>query len=502
MNIYPLKPSERLTHKEIEQITGKSVTNSEEDAPLDLIQSKGKENNYPVEALGKILQPAVDITFSKAVKAPLSICAQSFLAAACFAVQDIGDVRLDGRIYPVSNFFLTVGESGSRKSTVDSIALRKHYALMFELCEQSERWQRRYKFELEKYTREIENLKKSEADIEEMMSLNRPEPPPDPVGFIVQEPTFEGLQKCFILGSPSVGFFSDEGAQFFGGYSMGKDHSIKTAAGLSKFWDGKSQVRTRATAGESNIIKRPRLTTHLMVQGKVASQFLNDEMINNQGLLGRFLCVDPGTDLFGTRAYESYDIESSPEINSYLSQVSQVLRQFNPYREDRPEKRRILDLTPSAKAYFISFFDHVEQQVGKNGQFEFIAPFAQKAGEHVLRLAGALVLFADPEAALIGLEAITSACTLGWFYLEEFNRILGHSNVTREVEVAQLILDMAERLQMDKISMNSIYRKITPARLRNQKDILKKAVEVLIEHGSIRKSGRCWQVVAARSVAD
>ena len=49
-------------------------------------------------------------------QAPIAICGQSILAAVALAVQGHADIDIDGRSSPISEFFLTIGESGERKS--------------------------------------------------------------------------------------------------------------------------------------------------------------------------------------------------------------------------------------------------------------------------------------------------------------------------------------------------------------------------------------------------
>ncbi len=78
---------------------------------------------YPIEALGPILGEAA-IAISGAIQAPKGIAAQSVLAAATLVAQPHIDVgRGDTLRSPVSLYFLTVADSGDRKSSVDKIAL-------------------------------------------------------------------------------------------------------------------------------------------------------------------------------------------------------------------------------------------------------------------------------------------------------------------------------------------------------------------------------------------
>ena len=84
---------------------------------------------YPMAALGK-LRPAAEATHLM-TQAPMALCAQSVLAAAALAIQAHYDVILPGGGQkPLTQLFLSIAESGERKSSVDRIALRP--VAMFE----------------------------------------------------------------------------------------------------------------------------------------------------------------------------------------------------------------------------------------------------------------------------------------------------------------------------------------------------------------------------------
>jgi uncharacterized protein DUF3987 len=54
--------------------------------------------------------------------APTAICAQSVLSVATLAVQAHADVELPtGAVRPVSNNFITIAETGERKTSVDNL---------------------------------------------------------------------------------------------------------------------------------------------------------------------------------------------------------------------------------------------------------------------------------------------------------------------------------------------------------------------------------------------
>ena len=88
------------------------------DEPQPIVRELEIGREYPVEALG----PLRDVTevMEAASGAPLGLAANSALAIASLAVQDIFDVEtLDPTVAgkPTSLYCLTVAKSGERKST-------------------------------------------------------------------------------------------------------------------------------------------------------------------------------------------------------------------------------------------------------------------------------------------------------------------------------------------------------------------------------------------------
>ncbi|MGE0826052.1 MAG: DUF3987 domain-containing protein [Candidatus Binatia bacterium] len=222
---------------------------------------------YPTDALGRILGGATRAT-QEIIQSPDAVCAQSILAAATLAVQGHVDIEIDGRVYPTSDFFLSVAQSGDRKTATDKVALAPH-----------EKWQRNlqcaYQDKIAEYAADYSAWRRARDEIlsskayptretkkQALMELGpEPERPIDPI-FRAQDPTCEGIVKGFIYGLPSQGVFSDEGGRFLGGYGMNADNQLKTIATLSNFWDGAPINRSRGGDGNILLFGR-RLSLHL-----------------------------------------------------------------------------------------------------------------------------------------------------------------------------------------------------------------------------------------------
>ena len=82
---------------------------------------------YPHEALPETIRSAVEEAQSFA-KAPMALVASSALAAISLAVQTYIDVKRDERLCgPTGLFFMTIADSGERKSTCDGFFMQSIY---------------------------------------------------------------------------------------------------------------------------------------------------------------------------------------------------------------------------------------------------------------------------------------------------------------------------------------------------------------------------------------
>ena len=274
--------------------------------PSPLTREMPPADPFPMDALGDVLGPAAWAIYDR-VGAPLAMCGQSVLAAATLAAQGHADVVLpNGQARPLSNYFVTVGVSGERKTAVDTQALspvRAHEAKLREA----------YDFELPNYLNaraawEAANSaatkagKMDRAKVKVALDLIGPAPDaPFLPTLTCTEPTFEGLTKLFAKGRPSLGLFNDEGGQFIGGHGMNEDAKLRTATGLSKLWDGRPIERVR---GGDGVILLPgrRLAMHLMLQPSIAALLFDDGMLTEQGLLSRVLPSHPES-IIGDRSW-------------------------------------------------------------------------------------------------------------------------------------------------------------------------------------------------------
>jgi hypothetical protein len=169
----------------------------------------------------------------------------------------------------------------------------------------------------------------------------------------MEEPTIEGLAKLLMVGQPSVGVFSTEGGQFIGGHPMSDEAKLRSAAGLSRLWDGESWKRVRAQEGASTIADK-RVSMHLMVQPEAAARFINDPVLRDQGILSRMLITCPTTTM-GTRLHRDPSAKALSAIIQFNNRMSSVLALPYPLREKTRNELTpwTLGLSAEARALWI-----------------------------------------------------------------------------------------------------------------------------------------------------
>lgn len=439
---------------------------------------------FPIDALGEILGPAVK-KIAEIIQAPIGICGQSILAAVALGVQGHADIEMDGRVIPLSTFFLTIGATGERKSAVDNMVLRPHRLHQDNLRQDYNKeylnWTRSNEaYEAEKSS--LLKITKTYADKKSALELLGPLSlkPLDPV-ILTEEPTYEGLVKLLITGQPSLGLFSDEGGRFIGGHGMNNDNLLKTAAGLCGLWDGKLISRIRA--GEPPLLLGgKRVSFHLMVQPEVAQIMLSNQLLSEQGLISRCLITWPDSTA-GTRLYKEIDLSNTEEFKAYFSRMNEILTTPFPLVKDKQNEllpRKML-LSKEAKALFIAFHDVVEKNIGYNKPFNSIRGFANKAPEHALRLAGNIAVFYDINCSEINTKAMSNAINLATYYINEALRLHSSSISDPMLVKAQKLLDWLQAQGKDEFTLIEIYQ-YGPNEIRSAK-LARQLMNILLEHG-------------------
>ena len=393
---------------------------------------------YPMHALGPLEDAATAI--QDIVQCPDALASHSILGVASLAAQGKRDVEVRSETtVPLSLFVLTVAKSGERKTAADKLAMKSVRAHERTLATQYKHDMRKYNNALAAWEDErqaIRSLIKSPSsrtaairDLEQMRAA--PDQPLSPT-LVVEDATAEGLVKHLANAQASLGFFSDEGGTFIGGYSMTAENRLKTGALFSKFWNGDPVDRHRAIDGSSRFEGR-RLSVHLMGQPVAMKPMLADPIMREQGFLGRCLIAWPKSTQ-GTRNKLKPDPESGLRLATFHKRIGQMLREPLPLLDGTQNELSppSLKLSVDAAELLTEFQHEVEAELGDGGCYEEISSFANKAPEHAARIAGIMTVYGASDSEEIHIDTIYDAITLVRWYLGEALQLSSEASVSKE----------------------------------------------------------------------
>jgi hypothetical protein len=263
---------------------------------------------------------------------------------------------------------------------------------------------------------------------------------------------------------------------------MSQDNRLKTAAGLSELWDGKSMRRVRAGDGAS-VLPGRRLSLHLMAQPEVADILLGNNLLAEQGLLSRMLVTAPDS-IVGSRLWRDEDERTESDLKRYGARLLNILERPLPLAGGKSNELmpRALPLALEARNCLTRFHDHVEKEMRPGGGLEQVRGLANKLPEHAARLAGVLSLVADIERPAVGIAEMQAGIEIAEHYAAEALRLAEAGRVSGEVRLAKRLLGwLHDKWSKPVISLPDIYQ-LGPGEIR-ELATAKRMVAILVEHG-------------------
>ncbi len=442
----------------------------------------------PIDALGDVLGPAAK-ALALGVGAPQSLCFQSVLSVANLVAQSLRNVDVDGRVHPISEFFISEAISGDRKSEADKWALKAVTAWEKRKLEQYGVDIADFQIAEEAYKRSRAQCKSSptarlttEEISNALKSMGDPPKRPRSPYIIVEEGTVEGLIKLLEHNLPSIGIFSAEGGQMIGGHAMNRDNLLKSISVLSNFWDGKPISRVRAE--ERIKMFGRRLCMHLLLQPTVGNVLWTNEIAAGQGFFARCLRVRAKS-LMGTRGYVNCNLQEDPCLQKFWSTVDELLN--HPLSMDSGYNPGLnlssLHLSPEAKKRYVAFYTSVEDELKEGGKYRPISAFASKAAEHSVRIAATLTCISSQYLLEIDELQMDSGARIMDFYLNEALRLSEVAQVSQDLQDAQVLYHWIVNEGMPEVYLVKIYQ-CGPRGIR-EKSRAKKLMRILEDHGHL-----------------
>ena len=471
------------------------------EGPMPLFRPLPAAPAYPVDALGPVLAPAAKAIAGQA-QCAIACAANSVLAVASLAAQGRADALLpigQGKRTPLSLYLLTVLESGERKSTADSFALKPVRDYERELAEAEAGERMAYQAEAAAHESAAKalhaKLKNDRTALKAALLDLGPAPLPPLLSVLAPggDQTFEGLFRIYQQGRPSLAMLCDDGASFLGGHSLKAENKAGTVANLCRAWDGSRLERIRALDGVTVLYDR-RLAAHIMIQPGVAGDFLSDDRFADQGLIARFLLSAPAS-LAGTDArLRSEDASAeradtaraAADLAPYNAAIGRLLRAPIRWKNENDRSAGIdldtLPLSQDAYRLYVRLHNATMEAMGTGQSLDGVRPFASKLAENTVRLAGILTLVGDDEAIEIDAAKLADAATLARYYADEAVRLTDAAATDPAMKRADQLRRWLLSRPGDVVGLATVYQFGLPKSLRTAK-AAREAMDTLATHG-------------------
>lgn len=447
----------------------------------DIADPESKATPYPVEAWGnkgEILRDALD-TIEDYAQIPTALAGQCILGAlATITQQYINAPYSEGDAYmPVSLFLLTEIESGGGKSKTTS--MYSHRELI------------KYQEEKRKEHRTLHNEWKAQKastpkkDLERWL-LDNPEPKPSML--FAKSGTLIGFLDNMLMGNTrNVAWATAEAGLFLGSHSLTSESASSNISQICDIWSGGSfdrvlspRYNTIDMAGMSGV----RFSLDLQGQPPVIAPALNNESMEGQGLLPRFLFAFPdslnGTLVFNTDERLDAKPDNDPRLIAYWQRCKALLNpvadsvktdsEGNIIRYNMPFENR------QARKALADYQTKKESQLVKGGSLEKYAVYAKRLHENASRIASIIAYFNGRQS--ISADDIKRATLLTDYSMNERIRYTDKpQNGDNDAQkLISWLIKHCQKKSIKELSYSTAQSQVTPKHLR-----LKQNFELLAE---------------------
>lgn len=450
-------------------------------------------NNFPINALPDALRNAI-LEFWMQVQAPLPMVVSSALSAMSMACQHLVDVQRTPRLKsPCSLFFLTIAESGERKTTCDGYFTQLIRAFDEKQREDAETAQRKYLIDHQLWkerTRALKNqlgraVRNQEGEDEAQQVLRehlQNEPScPQAIKMLFDDATPISICRSMYINWSSVGILSDEAGKLF------NTNTFANIGLFNKLWDGDTVQVERHRQDDSFSVANGRMTMSLMVQEKTLLDFFEKQgkLARDNGFLARCLtCMPISTQ--GWRQISNQPQQDMSALNLFLK-IYGTLIDMSVARGKTASEKPVLTLTPQAQDHWTHYCQQIESRL--LGDLKAVKDAGSKAGDMIARLAALLHIFTYQTLSKpIDKDMIDASEAIIQWYLLSFKHLFGENSVlSQERKDADMLWTWLKKQPLshpDQYFTRSHILTHGPISIRN-KASLDRAVQLLSMDGRI-----------------
>ena len=457
--------------------------------PFQLVQNTF---DYPINALPSIIQAAVCEVLDF-VQCPPALAASSALGALSVCAQHLASVRRsESLIGPISLYFLTVAESGERKTACDKYFSSAMKAYEIDQAELGKPALKDYKAaklswdaKIEGLTAKIkEQVKAGKSTLvfeQELQDVIREEPiKPRVPRLLYGDTTSEQLAYSLAHNYPSAALISSEAGVVFGSHSMTGDSAMRNLALLNVLWDGDTHTVDRRTS-DSYQVRDVRLTMGLAVQYDTVKTFFerSKNLARGTGFAARFLIAQP-TSTQGSRPYKEAP-KAFPQLVPFSRRLTDMLYNAPMINDNGGINPPILDLSPEGKMAWIAIYNSIEKELKLGGDCADIKDVASKAADNAARLAALFHVFEHGASGLISRDHIERAGAIIEYHLLEAKRFLSEvaapASASNAMKLNQYIVEYCTLHNTHNVNKTYV---LQHSALRNKK-VLDEAITELMD---------------------
>jgi hypothetical protein len=455
----------------------------------DIADPNSKATPYPVEAWGKegeILRDALTAIIYHSQVTP-AMAGQCILGASATTIQQYinAPYALGDKFMPVSLFLLTEGDSGSGKSRTVGFTHK-------ELVNYQNDKRKEDRLLLDEWKAQKASTPKKDL---ELWLLENPKP--KQTILLVKSGTIQGFLDNMLIGNTTdIAWSTAEAALFLSGHSLTSDTAKSNISQLCDIWSDGSFDRLlspRYDTIEQNSMNGVRFTLDLQGQPPVIAPALNDEAMNGQGLLPRFLFAFPdnmnGQIVYNTDERLDAKPDNDPRLQDYWQRCRTLLdpiadsvdidNEGNIIRFNMPFKDR------KARKALANYQTDKESQLCKGGKLEKYASYARRLHENASRIASILAYFDGRR--FISADDIHRASLLTDYSISERMRYTDKPQAgdNDAQKLISWLVNYCNRQSIKCLAYSTAQSKVTPKHLR-QKHNFELIAEVLESEGYIK----------------
>ncbi|WP_295407947.1 YfjI family protein [uncultured Thiocystis sp.] len=413
---------------------------------------------YPLHVFPPIARQAIEeyIGFGQQPPPLVASAALAQMAIACHGLADVA--RDDYLVSPISLYLLLVAMSGERKSAADKQFSRALRAWVREQRDarmpawrQSVAMASAHKARLEGKKSRIKSLapKDDDASKEEIARLEKEivELEQNPIVTIplpaaaYEDVNPASLAYAVATGWPSSGLFSDEAGAVIGSQGLGDENATSLLSLLNILWDGRDFIPTRKQAQVAEIRGR-RFACFLMLQPDLLPKLI-EKGARNLGFLARFLIAAPESTM-GTRLYREPPATWAA-LDDFDRQITRLLNTDLPIDRSGEDRgaRMLLDppimrLDPAAKTLWVEFYNEVERELVRFGEYSAVQDIASKTAENAVRIAAIFKLFDQGRVGrTVEAEYVAGGIAVAGWHLTEARRVFLEADTPQEIQDAR-----------------------------------------------------------------